>query len=242
MKVSDWRKRVGVAARVAHGVFIHDEGVADPQRILSGLCMEARRCGAILHFGHDVEAFGAGFARSYEGERAEVDVVIAAPGVWATQRLIDAAPALARIKPAKGHMIPVTVEGELAANIRGPDFYVAQRGPGDVVLGGDMQYEDFNRRADPVRVSALLAAAERALPGLVRAHPDEPAWAGVRPMSPDFAPLIGPSGAEGVLVAGGHSRNGWLLAPITGEIVCAYVLGEEISPLWAAFSPARFKD
>jgi glycine oxidase len=240
MKPGDWWKRAGLDARAPHAVFVEDEGVADPPRVLSGLAMEARRCGATLLFSHDAVELGAGFVRSYEGERAEADHIVVAPGAWASKALAAAAPALERIRPAKGHMIPVAVEGELIANVRAPDFYLARRGEGDVVLGGDMKFGDYNRRAEPERVAALFAAAERALPGLVRAHGEAPPWAGVRPMSPDGAPLIGPSGAAGVLVAAGHSRNGWLLAPITAEIVSAYVFGDEAAPEWAAFSPTRF--
>jgi glycine oxidase len=44
-----------------------------------------------------------------------------------------------------------------------------------------------------------------------------------------------------LLVAAGHSRNGWLLAPITAEIITAYVFGAEIPTEWAALSPARFE-
>ena len=57
-------------------------------------------------------------------------------------------------------------------------------------------------------------------------------------MSPDSWPMIGPSGD--VLIAAGHSRNGWLLAPITAEIITAYVMGADIPAEWAALSPDRF--
>jgi glycine oxidase len=57
-------------------------------------------------------------------------------------------------------------------------------------------------------------------------------------MSPDGRPMIGHSGD--VLIAAGHSRNGWLLAPITAEIITASVMGEAIPPEWAALSPDRF--
>ena len=44
------------------------------------------------------------------------------------------------------------------------------------------------------------------------------AWAGLRPGTPDELPLLGRlPGWENVSVAGGHFRNGVLLAPITGE-------------------------
>ncbi len=57
-------------------------------------------------------------------------------------------------------------------------------------------------------------------------------------MSPDGWPMIGPSGEA--LIAAGHSRNGWLLAPITAEIITAYVMDADIAPQWAALSPDRF--
>jgi glycine/D-amino acid oxidase-like deaminating enzyme len=42
-----------------------------------------------------------------------------------------------------------------------------------------------------------------------------------------------------VLIAAGHSRNGWLLAPVTAEIICAEIFGWKLSPLWQAFRPER---
>jgi glycine oxidase len=53
--------------------------------------------------------------------------------------------------------------------------------------------------------------------------------------------MIGPSGPDGCYVACGHSRNGWLLGPLTGQILAAQVLGEPIEDLWAAFTPDRFE-
>jgi glycine oxidase len=65
--------------------------------------------------------------------------------------------------------------------------------------------------------------------------------AGVRPMSPDWSPQIGPD-TQGVLIADGHARNGWLLAPLTGAMIAAYVFDDPIAPLWAAFTPQRFEE
>jgi glycine oxidase len=60
----------------------------------------------------------------------------------------------------------------------------------------------------------------------------------VRPGTPDDGPLIGEW--EGMIVAGGHYRNGILLAPATAEAVAALVAGEEPAPEIAPFSPLRF--
>ena len=47
--------------------------------------------------------------------------------------------------------------------------------------------------------------------------------AGLRPATPDNAPVLGPSGIEGLLWATGHYRNGVLLTPITAEVVAETV-------------------
>ena len=96
----------------------------------------------------------------------------------------------------------------------------------------------YDRRVDRSKVEALAAAAEALLPGEVKLT--DRAWAGIRPMSPDGWPIVGPTGG-GILAAAGHSRNGWLMAPITAEIIRAYVFGAELPPGWAALSPARFE-
>lgn len=235
LTAGQFRKTTGLGTKVQHGVFIEDEGVADPLRVLSGLAMQARSLGVIVEYKQEVEQISGTKVQTFEGASYDADVVVLAVGFWGCERLKQAAPALAHIEPAKGHLVSVALDEPLGPNLRTPNFYLAQR-RADVVLGATLEQGNFTRRVDPARVEELLTAAEALLPGAVK--PTGAAWAGVRPMSPDGWPLIGPSGD--VLVAAGHSRNGWLLAPITAEIITAYVFGAEMPPEWAALSPARF--
>jgi glycine/D-amino acid oxidase-like deaminating enzyme len=51
-------------------------------------------------------------------------------------------------------------------------------------------------------------------------------WSGLRPVTPDFLPILGRDPAfDAVVYACGHSRNGVLLAPLTGDAVADLVLG-----------------
>jgi glycine oxidase len=234
---SQFSKRTNLRAKAAHAVFVADEGTIDPVRALTGLAMEARAHGALVRFAADVHAATAHTVTLSDGEALEADAVVLAPGVWAEERLTVNAPALRHVRPARGCLIPVVLEKPLAPNLRTPGFYMAQR-LADVVLGSSLEYDRTDRRVDPAQVQRLLDAANGLFPGEIR--PGAGSWTGLRPMAPDGWPMIGPTG-EGVLVAAGHSRNGWLLAPITAEIVTAYVTGAEISPQWAALSPARFE-
>ncbi|MES1156177.1 MAG: FAD-dependent oxidoreductase [Alphaproteobacteria bacterium] len=225
------------------GVFVPDEGVVDPLPAMQAIVTQIRMLGGAVHFEMEAEAIDAKpwrRVRCFGGAAFTADFVVLSPGMWARDTLCDIAPALKLLRPAKGVLAPARLARDLAVTIRGPNFYLAPRAPGDVVLGSTMEFDVMDRRADPAKVAALLAAAQAALPDFVELS-DAPAWAGVRPMSPDWSPLVGPNGAEGVLVACGHSRNGWLNAPITAEMICAYVLGDEIPPLWAAFAPGRFE-
>ncbi len=230
------RKRTGLAAKLAHAAFVADEGVADPLRVLSGLSMQARAHGVIIEYGAEVSEVTAHTALLFNGEAFEADEIVLAPGAWAREPLMAAAPALRLVTPGKGVMVAVDLVQPLGPNFRAPDFYLAERRD-DVVLGASLELGRFDRRPDPEKVAELIAAAEATLPGAVK--PLERAWAGIRPMSPDGWPIIGRSGP--VFVAAGHARHGWLLAPITAEIVTAHVFGYDIPPEWAAFAPQRFE-
>jgi glycine oxidase len=231
-----FRKLSGFDANIEHAVFVEDEGVCDPIRMLSGLAMQALAHGVIIDYDADVYDIEAGAVRAHDGGVHKPHVVVLAPGAWATDHLKDVAPALKRVRAGKGHLVPVKLPQALGPNLRAPGFYLAQRRE-DAVLGATLEMDRTDRRVEQARIDELLAAAEALLPGEVA--PAGRGWAGIRPMSPDGWPLVGPSGD--VLIAAGHSRNGWLLAPITAEIITAYVFGAEIPPEWAALSPQRFE-
>jgi glycine oxidase len=235
LSASQFRKRSGLGARVENAVFVADEGFAEPLRALSGLVMEARAHGVLVSFGQDVLSATAHSVTTHTGATHEADFVLLAPGVWGTKALVALAPALRHVRPAKGCLVPVRLEHALTPNLHGQGFYMAQQ-LGAVVLGSTMEFDRFDRQVDPAQADTLLASAEALLPGEVA--PAGKPWSGIRPMSPDGWPMVGPSGE--VLIAAGHSRNGWLLAPITAEIITAYVMGGAIPPEWAALSPDRF--
>lgn len=241
------RAAIGSRFRVdpadVEGLYVADDGVIDPPAMLAALKDALTAIGGRVLYDIEAEAIIQKpwrRVRCLGGELLSADHVVIAPGVWARDSLFDIAPALKLVRPAKGALAEVVLESDAPINIRGPGFYLAPRSGGEAVLGATMEFDTFDRRADAHKVDALLEAVERALPQQVR-RTARPPWAGVRPMSPDWSPMIGLNGEPGILVAAGHSRNGWLLAPVTAAIISAYVFGEEIAPLWAAFSPERFE-
>jgi len=53
-------------------------------------------------------------------------------------------------------------------------------------------------------------------------------------------PVIGATNIAGLLIAGGHYRNGVLLAPVTAKIIADLVMDGHTGFACEAFSPERF--
>ena len=85
---------------------------------------------------------------------------------------------------------------------------------------------------------AVARQAARLVPALAEA-PVLATWSGVRPVSPDERPLLGPI-ADGLVAATGHGSEGVILGGGSAELVAQLVLGETpwLDP--APFSPDRF--
>jgi glycine/D-amino acid oxidase-like deaminating enzyme len=66
-------------------------------------------------------------------------------------------------------------------------------------------------------------------------------WAGLRPVTPDGLPIVGPApGLDGLWYATGHGRNGILLAAITGLIISQLVAREPTHEDVSLLSPERY--
>jgi D-amino-acid dehydrogenase len=89
------------------------------------------------------------------------------------------------------------------------------------------------------RLEAITAAARKALPGWrMPAQPRD--WAGMRSLSPDGLPFIGPvPGLDGVHLATAHGTLGITLAPLTGDLLAGILLDDAANDLLDAFAPAR---
>jgi glycine oxidase len=100
----------------------------------------------------------------------------------------------------------------------------------------------FDTSVTAEAIRALLAAAIRLVPSLAGARVTA-TWAGLRPRTPDDRPILGRilgRAAPGLVIATGHFRDGILLAPISGAIVAALVLGETPPVDLAPFAVDRF--
>ncbi len=168
--------------------------------------------------------------------------VVLAGGCWSG--LIEGvAPEVASaVRPVKGQLVVLRGSGSqplIEHNIRGLDAYMVMRSDGRLIVGATVEEMGFDTRVTAGAVYELLRTAYELVPGVSELELVE-ATSGLRPGSPDNAPLIGQTSMEGLVVATGHFRNGILLVPVTAYAVADLLATGRAPEKTESFSPLRF--
>lgn len=204
-----------LAQGIRHGFLAAGEMAVDNRLLLRALEDHCQRLGVQW----------AGAVGRLDEARAGADAVVIANG-------IDA-PALwpgLPVRPVKGEVLRLRrrpgcmplPQSVIRARVHGRPVYLVPRADGVVV--GATQYEHGRDTAPSVNgVRDLLDDACAVLPALGEYELVECA-AGLRPMTPDNIPLVGRLD-ERTLVATGHGRSGFLLAPWTAERIATELTG-----------------
>ena len=117
--------------------------------------------------------------------------------------------------------------------------YLVPRRDGRVLMGATVEKTGFDASVTAGGVSDVIREGLRMAPGLAEA-PVVETWAGLRPMSKDGKPILGPVGLERLVLATGHFRNGILLAPITGRLIADHLEHGAVPAAMAPFLADRF--
>jgi glycine oxidase len=146
------------------------------------------------------------------------------------------------IRPVKGQLLALRDPdgpGLLRSVVRSEEAYLVPRGDGRYVLGATVEERGFDTTVTAGAAFDLLREAIQLVPGVAELEVEE-ARAGLRPGTPDNAPIIGASSIEGLVWATGHYRHGVLQAPLTAQAVVAELTGEQAPNVTAPFTPLRF--
>lgn len=233
-------------AEVKFSVRLPTEGMAPPQPTLARLAEIVVSFGAAILRGRAVvEVLTTNGrvrgVRLDDGGEVSADIVVLATGALAPESLKETIHALARITPAKGMLgvAPAPATFVDVATVRTPRLYL-WRDDGALYFGATTEPGRADFEDDPAAIAALFLEARRTLPRARFESAARQFSVGLRPMSPDGAPLVGHDGPEGCIVALGHARNGWLLAPLTGLAVAALCAEGEPPAIWRDFGAGRF--
>ena len=223
-----------LSPRVRGGVFVAGDHQVDNRRLVAALLEACTRVGVQFE-ARPVESLAADPAVT------TADRVVLAAGCWSSS--LDGVP----VRPVKGQILRLRFDPNdppLTRNVRGfaegRSVYLVPRADGELVVGATMEELGYDTVVTAGAVHDLLRAATDLVPGVSELELSE-TYAGLRPGTPDNAPIIGvSSGDPRVVHATGHHRNGILLTPVTADSVAAILAGRGVPAVVAPFGVERF--
>ena len=239
-----------VAPGVRSGMLVTGDHQVQTRRFVTALLAAAAKRGVEFHRAPAtaVDVDGGTVARGVHTDDASLTapVVVLAAGCWSQSIAGLPDGVLPPVRPVKGQILRLAgdadrplLERSVRGVVQGSSVYLVPRADGTVVVGATVEEQGFDTTVTAGAVYELLRDARRVVPGISELALTE-ARAGLRPGSPDNAPMVGTTVVDGLLVATGHYRNGILLSPLTADAVAALAAGEDPPAVVAPFGPRRF--
>ena len=136
-------------------------------------------------------------------------------------------------EPVKQFLHPVIVSGSLHT-------YVSQTARGELVFGASVDpFASYSTRGSLEFATGLASHVLELMPSLSRMRMLRQ-WAGLCDMTPDFGPIIGPTGVDGFYVDVGWGTYGFKAGPVAGESVAEMVATGKPPELVRPFGLERF--
>lgn len=225
------RETPSFAPGLAGGLESVGDRSVDPASFTDGLAAACRRDGVEFRLGSQAslrQEPGSSVSVVVGQEVLGADRIVVAAGVWSNQVLAGIREKVT-VQAGKGYGYDLPLQPE------GPTrpLYLAEAKvaitPLDtkVRVAGTMGFGGIDERIDSVRAGGILSS----LPSYFTQWPElaerPRPWTGLRPMTPDGLPIIGPLPRQPrVLVATGHAMLGISLAPPTGRLIAELATGQ----------------
>jgi glycine oxidase len=236
-----------LAPGVQAGLLVERDYQVDNRLLHAALLEAATNAGVTIHRSAAALLVEDGRARGLRldsGETLTADQVVLAGGCWSSE--IPGLPpdVLPRVRPVRGQILRLAMTTPLLtrtvrAMVRGSYVYLVPRAHGELVIGATVDELGFDTSVTSGGVYELLRDAHEVVPGITEL-PLVESRTGLRPGSPDNAPLLGRTVLPGLIAATGHYRNGVLLTPITADAIAELLIDGELPEFAAPFSPERF--
>jgi len=212
---------------LALGTWGPDDGLIDPHMVMWGYMKKAQEMGATLHQGVKATGIQVHYGK-VEGVRTgngfvSSRTVVNAGGPWAKEigRWVDVEipiTNLARTIVVTGPCADVPHNRPFFDDLTF-EWYCRPEISGLLMGMGAKPVEEHNSQTDTEMVHEIIDVAVRRIPVLEKASM-QTAWTGIRPLTPDGHPIIGPVPSVGGLMLNcGWGGRGIIQAPIAGRLV-----------------------
>lgn len=236
-----------IAAQLAGAIHYEGDEVGNAYLFCVALADHARQQGVEFRFRTEVSSLethsGQVTAVVSGRERFEADRYVVAAGSYSAPLLRPLGVRLP-VRPVKGYSVTFECEaGQHSLRIPVVDdelHAVVVPLEGAIRVAGTAEFAGYDRRPNPARIRNLLGLLQNVLPQAQFDHATARPWCGLRPMSADGVPIIGPTSISNLLVNTGHGHLGWTMAAGSAQLLSDLMSGDLPSIDPAPFALARF--
>jgi glycine oxidase len=232
--------------RVRGAVYAPGDLSVDSRTLHAGLRAAARSAGVRLVAARAeallVTGGRATGVRLDDGSESLAAHVVLALGAWSAS--LPGVPPGLPVRPVKGQILRLRgahglLDGTVRALVRGRPVYLVSYPDGGLAVGATVEDKGFDAVVTAGATHDLLHDAIDVVPAVSELELVE-TLARWRPGTPDNAPLLGPWGPPGLVLATGHYRNGVLLTPVTGDLIAELLVTGTLPALGGPFTADRF--
>ncbi|CAG2140500.1 D-amino acid dehydrogenase [Cupriavidus yeoncheonensis] len=180
-----------------------------------------------------------------DGEPMAADLVVVALGSWSAQLVKPFLHGMSNLPvyPLKGFSITVPMTDAArspVSTVLDETYKVAiTRFEDRIRVGGMAQIVGYDRSLDPAKRRTLEHVVTDLFPGAGDVS-QATFWTGLRPMTPDGTPIVGPTQVRGLWLNTGHGTLGWTMACGSGKLLSDLVSGKSPAIRADDLSVARY--
>lgn len=236
-----------IRRRLAGGIHYPIDEVGNAYRFCTGLAEQARRSGVEFRFATPVSGIevrqGRVTAVSSGRTRFTADRYVVAAGSYSPILLRELGLEVP-VRPAKGYSLTFgnpRLNPPLRLPVCDDDFHaVVVPLEGVIRVAGTAEFTGYDLSLPEARIQNLMRLVGEVLPaGRLERSQGSP-WCGLRPMSVDGVPIIGPTPIGNLWINTGHGALGWTLAAGSGQLLSDLMTGGSPRVNPEAYALARF--
>ncbi|WP_420992853.1 D-amino acid dehydrogenase [Cupriavidus sp. 30B13] len=223
-----------VSHKLSGGLRLPNDETGDCQLFTTQLAAMAEGLGVKFHYNRSIDGLltkgDAVTGAMVGGQPVTADLVVVALGSWSTPFVKNFLPGISNLPvyPLKGFSITVPMTDAArspVSTVLDETYKVAiTRFDDRIRVGGMAQIVGYDRSLDPSKRRTLEHVMNDLFPGagdVSRAT----FWTGLRPMTPDGTPIVGPTPVKGLWLNTGHGTLGWTMACGSGKLLSDLVSG-----------------
>ena len=236
----------GARLNIAGGLRLPDDETGDCRLFTERLVELCSERGVVFRFGKRVYSLEHAGGRVHhvvtDDGVISADAFVLAAGSY-TERFMRKLHQRVPVYPLKGYSLTVPVadaDRAPASTVIDETYKVAVTRLGERIrIGGTMEMSGFDLTLHESRRAPLERSLRELFPGagdLRGAH----FWCGLRAMTPDGPPILGPTKLGNLFINTGHGMLGWTMACGSGKILADMISGREPEIDASGLGPERY--